>query len=88
MSFTCPGGAASYDNELVAQALVDLLASLDLAQVLGDRYDLEVGNMSGEDYIIALGDHRYKGDKERAAVTLLNDFRKGNLGALPLELPA
>ncbi|AFY37607.1 Ras superfamily GTP-binding protein YlqF [[Leptolyngbya] sp. PCC 7376] len=80
-------GAASYDNELVAQALVKLLVDLNLNQVLGDRYELETGEMSGEDYIIALGEHRFQNDKERAAVALLNDFRKGNLGLLPLELP-
>ncbi|OKH18752.1 ribosome biogenesis GTPase YlqF [[Limnothrix rosea] IAM M-220] len=80
-------GAASYDNELVAQALVEHLVALNFGQVLGDRYDLDPTEMSGEDYIIALGEHRFQGDKERGAVTLLNDFRKGNLGPIPLELP-
>ncbi len=80
-------GAASYDNELVAQALVDHLVALNFGDVLTERYEVEPTDMSGEDYIIALGEHRFQGDKERGAVTLLNDFRKGNLGPIPLELP-
>lgn len=56
-------------------------------RVLGDRYGLAPGSLNGEDYVPALADFRYKGDRERAARTLLQDFRKGLLGTLPLELP-
>ncbi|MEB3226605.1 MAG: ribosome biogenesis GTPase YlqF [Synechococcus sp.] len=80
-------GAASYDNQLVAAAMVDLLVELHLEHHLTNRYDLDPLDMSGEDYVIALGEHRFQGDKERSAVTLLHEFRKGILGPIPLELP-
>ncbi|MGF1482405.1 MAG: ribosome biogenesis GTPase YlqF [Cyanophyceae cyanobacterium] len=79
-------GEAAYDNQLVATALVDLLVELDFEPVL-TRYSLELGLMNGAEYVHALGTQRYQGDVERAAVQLLNDFRKGLLGAIPLELP-
>ncbi|TAD78239.1 MAG: ribosome biogenesis GTPase YlqF [Oscillatoriales cyanobacterium] len=56
-------------------------------RVLDHRYGLAPGLLNGEDYVPALADFRYKGDRERAARTLLQDFRKGLLGTLPLELP-
>jgi ribosome biogenesis GTPase A len=34
-----------------------------------------------------VAEHRYTGDIDRAANTLLNDFRIGKLGAISLELP-
>lgn len=80
-------GQASYDNQAIAAALVDLLVELSFEQYLIDRYDLDPLNMTGEDYIIALGKHRFQNDTERSAVTLLNEFRKGLLGQIPLELP-
>jgi ribosome biogenesis GTPase A len=80
-------GAASYDNQLVAQALVNLLMELNFEQVLIDRYEVDPLEMSGEDYLVTLGEQRFQGDVERGAVKLLNDFRKGSLGQIPLELP-
>ncbi|TVQ21300.1 MAG: ribosome biogenesis GTPase YlqF [Leptolyngbya sp. DLM2.Bin15] len=86
-------GDASYDNQRVASSLVDLL--WDLAdrpgganpEVLKTRYGVEVQGLTGESYLENLGLERYQGDRERAARQLLNDFRKGSLGAIPLELP-
>lgn len=93
-------GQAAYDNQKVAAALVDLLCGLNLAsdgagesprstgdRALEDRYGLAPGSLNGEDYLPALADFRYQGDQERTARTLLQDFRKGALGHLPLELP-
>lgn len=86
-------GDASYDNQRVASSLVDLL--WDLAdrpgganpEVLKTRYGVEVQGLTGESYLENLGLERYQGDRERAARQLLNDFRKGSLGAIALELP-
>jgi ribosome biogenesis GTPase A len=88
-------GEASYDNQRVAAALVELLKNLentaksDLfpACPLKTRYELAPTSFSSEDYLQALADHRYQGNLERTARQLLNDFRKGLLGSIPLELP-
>ncbi|BAZ50218.1 ribosome biogenesis GTP-binding protein YlqF [Nostoc sp. NIES-4103] len=87
-------GQASYDNQLVASAFVDLLNELQatapdlLPQLpLQTRYELDSTDYTGESYLHALAEHRYKGDVERAARQLLTDFRKGLLGTIPLELP-
>jgi ribosome biogenesis GTPase A len=87
-------GEAAYDNQRVAAALVDLLVDLerDRAEAMPEnplmsRYDIDPTEISGESYVHLLGDRRYQGDVERAARQLLNDFRKGLLGNIPLELP-
>jgi ribosome biogenesis GTPase A len=85
-------GEASYDNQRVAAAFIDLLKQLqvrvpDIMSGLRSRYDVDPSLLTGESYLPALADHRYQGDVERAARQLLNDFRKGHLGAIALELP-
>jgi ribosome biogenesis GTPase A len=87
-------GEASYDNQKVAAALVELLKDLEatgeygvLPSPLRTRYELDPTSVTGEDYLLTLADSRYQGNLERTAVQLLNDFRKGLLGAIPLELP-
>lgn len=87
-------GEASYDNQRVAAMMVDLMTQLpELAgqqapwELLRDRYHLNPQDMTGESYLTQLGSDRHQGDIERAACELLNDFRKGTLGKIPLELP-
>ncbi len=80
-------GEAAYDNQRIAAALVDLLLELDFSQVLQSRYDLDPIALTGEEYLDSLGNVRYQEDTERAARQLLNDFRKGLLGTIPLEFP-
>lgn len=80
-------GDAAYDNQLVAATLVDLLVKLDFASVLQSRYDLEPLSITGEQFVHNLAETRYQGDRERTALQLLNDFRKGIMGAIPLEFP-
>lgn len=88
-------GEASYDNQRVAVALVELLKDLeDTAEYgllppspLKTRYDLDPASFTAEDYLHALADYRHQGDVERTARQLLNEFRKGVLGAICLELP-
>jgi len=88
-------GEASYDNQRVAAVLVELLKDLDNtadyrllpSSPLKIRYELDPTSFTGEDYLHALADYRHQGNVERTARQLLNDFRKGLLGAIPLELP-
>ncbi|QIZ69454.1 ribosome biogenesis GTPase YlqF [Oxynema aestuarii] len=87
-------GDAAYENLLVAAELVELICFMDdsfpgmgAAQTLKSRYDPDPFASSGEQYIHAIAASRYQGDVERAARQLLNDFRKGLLGAIALELP-
>jgi len=86
-------GDASYDNQRVAAALVDLLnqlqarADLLAKNPLQSRYELDPTPFTGEDYLHALAEQRNQGDVERTARQLLTDFRKGLLGAMLLELP-
>ena len=87
-------GEASYDNQRVAAALVDLLNDLIVTDPdllpqspLKLRYELDPAPFSGEEYLQNLADQRNKGDIERTARQMLNDFRKGLFGAIPLDLP-
>lgn len=80
-------GEAAYDNQLVAADFVDLLVKLGSDQVLKSRYGLDALEMTGEEFIYQLAQMRYKGDKERVARMLLQDFRKGYLGSVALEYP-
>lgn len=86
-------GDASYDNQRVAATLVDLLKQLEatapnlLLNPLYSRYKLDPTPFTNEDYLHTLAQHRHQGDVERTARQLLTDFRKGLLGAIPLELP-
>lgn len=80
-------GEAAYDNQRVAEVLVDLLTKFEFAEVLKSRYHLDPASLSGEEYIYNLANKRYRGDVERVAVLLLNDFRKGLMGKIPLEFP-
>lgn len=80
-------GEAAYDNQRVAAALVDFLTELNFAEVLQSRYELDSTLITGEEYLHVLANNHYQGDTERVAVQLLNDFRKGLMGAIPLELP-
>lgn len=80
-------GEAAYDNQGIASAFIDLLVELEFEQVLQTRYKLDPLEITGEEYIHKLAQNRYSGDRERAALQLLNDFRKGILGTIPLEIP-
>ncbi|QYX29789.1 ribosome biogenesis GTPase YlqF [Sphaerospermopsis torques-reginae] len=87
-------GEASYDNQLVAAAFVDILNELQESHPhllpphpLLSRYEVDSIIHTGEEYLHVLAEHRYKGDIERAARTLVSDFRKGLLGNIPLEIP-
>ncbi|MEL7243499.1 MAG: ribosome biogenesis GTPase YlqF [Cyanobacteria bacterium J06573_2] len=87
-------GEASYDNQKVAAAFVDLVGEMqaNAPEILPEnpflsRYKLESTPYTGEEYIYALAEHKYQGDVERSARAILTDYRKGNLGQFPLEVP-
>lgn len=87
-------GQAAYDNQRIAGSLVDLFASFDerdptlgYLAALAERYGVAVESQSGELYLQTMADAKYQGDRERAARTLLRDYRVGHLGNLPLEWP-
>lgn len=80
-------GEAAYDNQRVAATFVDLLKELRSDAVLRSRYTLDPEPRTGEDYLHTLAEQRHQGDVERTACQLLNDFRKGVLGAIALEYP-
>lgn len=88
-------GEASYDNQRVAVGLIELFNHLEETTEFGllppsplkTRYELDPQSFTGEDYLQALADFRHQGDVERTARQMLNEFRKGVLGAMPLELP-
>lgn len=80
-------GEAGYDNQRVAAGMVDLFQHLQIQDKLTARYSLAITSETGESYLQALADQRFQGDLERTARQLLNDFRKGLLGAIALEIP-
>lgn len=93
-------GKAAYDTQRVAAAFVDLLKDLDIAeqsqahtelpvrtQALFKRYGIDPKSCTGETYLQQLADAKFQGSQEQAARKILNEFRKGLLGKLMLELP-
>lgn len=80
-------GEASYDNQRVTTLLIEFLKDLDYGSLLEERYQLNPTEMTGETYLHQLAENRYSGDLERAALQILNDFRKGLMGEVGLELP-
>ena len=80
-------GQASYDNQVVAAQAIDLLLELGYGDTIANRFNLDPAGMTGEAFIQAAGDRFHKGDKEKVARQILYDFRTGNMGRIPLELP-
>jgi len=80
-------GEAAYDLQNTAVALVDLLKEVDDTDILTCRYGLTPERLTGSAYLATLAQERYNNDKERTARQLLNDFRKGLMGTIPLEFP-
>jgi ribosome biogenesis GTPase A len=80
-------GEAAYDLQNVATHLVELLTDLGFTDIFTNRYHLSVNSQSGGAYLSALSAQRHNNDIERTARELLNDFRKGLMGTIPLEFP-
>ena len=66
---------------------IDRLKALQVTSPLQARYGLDLEDLTGESYIKTFAEQKIQGNRERAARQILNDFRKGTLGAIALELP-
>ncbi len=80
-------GEAGYDRQSIAAALIDLCQELGYVDGFNARYGSVPTTLSGEEYLHNLANDKYRGDLERTAHLILNDFRTGVLGTIPLELP-
>mmetsp|Transcript_11308 Transcript_11308/g.24416 ORF Transcript_11308/g.24416 Transcript_11308/m.24416 type:complete len:345 (+) Transcript_11308:208-1242(+) len=87
-------GSAAYDVQSVAAALLEKLLLVSESapnyvrlKTLRERWGVDVECSCGEEYLRSLADQRFTGDMQRAAVTLLKDFRSGLLGRMCLEPP-
>ena len=80
-------GQAAYDNQRVAAMFIDRLKHMGTAEALRSRYTLNPAGLTGESYLVELAAQSYQGDVERTARQILNDYRKGVLGPIALELP-
>jgi ribosome biogenesis GTPase A len=83
-------------NAVIDEEVATFLGNLLLNQyprLLTERYKCPVDGMDGVDLIEAIGNrrgYRLKGgdlDLEKAAMTLLTDYRSGTLGRISLETP-
>lgn len=87
-------GEAAYDNQRIAAMFIDVLKAEgfqalngDFSQLLEQRYGVDATDLTGESYLVMAAAQNYQQDQERAARQILNDFRKGDLGNLALEIP-
>ena len=80
-------GEAAYDNQRVTAALFELMKELQVEAILQKRYELAIADLTGESYLHTLAKQRHRGDVERTAREILNDFRVGQLGKIALEYP-
>lgn len=80
-------GEAGYDRQSMAVALIELCQELGYLEGFNSRYGSIPTTLSGEEYLHHLANEKYRGDLERTSHLILNDFRTGILGKIPLELP-
>ena len=87
-------GSAAYDTRGVAAALIERLAlvaghrpTFVRTELLCERWGVPLLGSCGEDYLQMLADERFTGDIERAATSILKDFRTGMLGRMCIEWP-
>ena len=88
-------GNAAYDTQGVAAALLERLLFVSQhrpafarLETLRDRWGVGLDDCdSGETYLSNLAEARFTGDVQRAATTLLKDFRSGLIGPICIEWP-
>jgi ribosome biogenesis GTPase A len=80
-------GEAGYDRQSMAAAFIELCQELGYVEGFSSRYGSVPATLSGEEYLHHLAEEKYRGDLERTSHLILNDFRTGVLGRIPLELP-
>ena len=80
-------GEAGYDRQTIAAALIELCQELGYLDGFTARYGMTPDTLSGAEFLDSLATAKYRGDLERTSHLILNDFRTGILGSIPLELP-
>ena len=89
-------GQAAYDGEAVALAFIHVLTGLEPVEAAGvsqglleGRYGVALDPLAHdpEAWLTAAAARHTSGDTARMAQRLLDDFRRGQLGAIALELP-
>ncbi|MGQ9837038.1 MAG: ribosome biogenesis GTPase YlqF [Cyanobacteriota bacterium] len=83
-------GEAAYTPELVAAWFLDQVRKIypQAEAILQKRYSWPGPLPPGEVAVYELAERHYRGDSQRAAQQILNDYRKGVLGPLALEVPS
>jgi ribosome biogenesis GTPase A len=85
-------GEASYIDSLIAAAMLIRIKALPrnaaILQKLAQRYRLHPLSVTAEDFVLHVAQEVFAGDREKAGVRLLSDYRNGTLGNFALELPA
>lgn len=84
-------GEAAYVNSSVAAVLLERIRCLPsqdaIQRKIVHRLRLPFEDtQTGEDYVYALANFAFQGDKEQAALRIVNQFRRGELGNFALEL--
>lgn len=79
-------GSLGYSVEQVASYAFDLLI-LFIPDRLMERYHVDPLGLTGEQWLRQHADLHHQGLTQKAADQLLQDFRRGHLGDLGLELP-
>ncbi|DBA86936.1 hypothetical protein WJX79_009287 [Trebouxia sp. C0005] len=85
-------GEAAYVNSSVAAVLMERLRSLPTFDTIRQKITRRLllpfeKRHTGEDYVSELADFTFHGDKEQAALRIINQFRQCQLGKFALELP-
>jgi len=84
-------GEAAYVDSLIAAKMLEIVRSLPDSKSVNDmfhkRYGIDNTNKTGEDFVHQLSYSLFQGDIELAASRILNDYRKGLIGAFALERP-
>ena len=91
-------GEGAYDRQLVTAALIEKIKEMENhnqnwphwipQSPLQTRYGVEMANFAGDEYLAQVAQIKFQGDVDRTAHHILNDFRKGILGAIALEAPS
>ena len=85
-------GEAAYVNSSVAAVLMERIRCLPTYDTIRQRITKRLllpfdKRHTGEDYVAELADLAFQGDKEQAALRIINQFRQCQLGKFALELP-
>ena len=86
-------GEAAYVNSSVAAVLLERVRALPTFSTIQGKLQKRLllpfeGSHTGEDYVSQLADLTFQGDKEQAALRIINQFRQCHLGKFALETPS